>query len=73
MSKDISVKICLAEGVRRIFVALLCGTAQQALGSFGISFYVLALEEGFAEQVFGVLVIVFDSPYKNSLIFRYAL
>ena len=64
MSKDISVKICLAEGVRRIFISLLCGAAQQALGSFGISFYILALEKGFAEQIFGVLVIVFDGAFK---------
>ena len=64
MSKDISVKICFTECVRCIFISLLCGAAEQALGSFGISFYILALEEGFAEQVFGVLVIIFDGAFQ---------
>jgi len=57
LSENISVKICLADGVRRIFVSLLCGSAQQAFGSFGVSFYVLALEESLAERI-----ILFSNP-----------
>ena len=64
MSENISVEICLAEAVRCIFVALLCGAAQQTLSSFGISFYVLALEKGFTEQIFGVLVIVLHGAFE---------
>ena len=64
MGEDISVEICFAEGVRRIFVFLLCGTAEQALGSFGIPFYVIAFEENFAEQIFGVLVIVLHGAFE---------
>ena len=68
MSENISIEIRLAEGVRRIFISLLCGAAQQALSSFGISFNVLALEEGFAEQIFGVLVILGRLLYKGEVI-----
>lgn len=47
-----------------MFVTLLCGAAEQTLCSFGISFYILALEKGLAEQIFGVLVIVFDGAFQ---------